>query len=91
MLSRVLSKKGLPFQTLINIMSLSTYMFDRIGIYFFIFGVAAIPKVLLKIENGKRKSVMVVFVLMATAIYFARMYLFIDESSYIYYRSIFSR
>ena len=77
--------------TLFNIMSLSTFMYDRIGIYFFVFGISALPKILMSVERRKLRITLYVFVFFCTAIYFSQVYLIIPESSPLYYRSIFSK
>lgn len=76
--------------TLINILALSTFMFDRIGIYFFIFGIIAIPKM---IESIKNKNVRLFFFVLAVlvATSFFTQSLFINpEALRLKYKSIFS-
>ena len=77
--------------TLFNIMSLSTFMFDRIGVYFFVFGVSAIPSIVMSFKRKKIRTILYAFVLICMAIYFGQVYLLNMETSPLYYRSIFSK
>ncbi|MBU5485767.1 EpsG family protein [Clostridium sp. MSJ-11] len=77
--------------TLFNVMSLSTFIFDRIGMYFFVFGISGIPILLMSIKRRKLRNILFMFVFFAIAIYFSQVYLMITESSSLYYRSIFSK
>lgn len=77
--------------TLINILALSTFIFDRIGIYFFTFGIAAIPKIIKGIEDNSKRSLTFGLAVLIAIIYFSQVYLINTESTSLYYRSIFSK
>ena len=77
--------------TLINILALSTFVFDRIGIYFFTFGIVAIPKIIKDIKNNRTRKLAFGLAIAIAIIYFSQVYLIHPESSSLYYRSIFSK
>lgn len=77
--------------TIINILAISSFMFDRIGIYFFVFGISAIPQI---IKNIEKKEVEIIFFILAllVAISFFSQSLFLNsEVLRLEYRSIFSK
>ncbi|MFC4409989.1 EpsG family protein [Chungangia koreensis] len=75
--------------TLINILAISSFMFDRIGIYLFIFGIAAIPKMIEHIPNkGKRMFFFILAVIVAFT-FFAQSLFLNSETFRLEYKSIF--
>lgn len=74
---------------LFNVLSLSTFVFDRIGIYFFIFGISTIPKFLNNLKRVELRILLSMLVFVGVMIYFSQQYLLIDEDNYNYYHSIF--
>jgi hypothetical protein len=86
----LLEKNYYMIGVLINILAISTSMFDRIGIYFFIFGIIAIPKI---IESIKNKNLRLFFIVLATLIstsFFVQSLFINPESLSLIYKSIFS-
>lgn len=74
----------------INVLSISSFMFDRIGIYFQIFGLVAIPQLLLFIKNSRLKKLLFLLTLIISILLLAQSLFINPESSMLKYRSIFS-
>lgn len=74
---------------LVNIMSLSSFMFDRIGIYFFIFGIAAIPKMVENIKNKNTKYIFFVLAILVAASFYTQALIINPKVMNLEYKSIF--
>lgn len=76
---------------LLNILSLSTYMFNRIGTYFAIFGIVAIPELIKDINNKRIKilAFIIVITILSTLMYQT---MFVNpENSNLVYKSILNK
>ena len=76
---------------LINILSIATFMFDRIGIYFVVFGIIAIPNMIKRIENKKIKIVFLILALIISIASFAQNLLIDPQKNMLKYQSIFDQ
>lgn len=77
--------------TLINILALSSFMFDRIGVYFFVFGIAIIPKLIEKIDNVKLKLIFFVLAFLIASLFYIQSTIINPESLNLVYDSIFKQ
>ncbi len=76
--------------TLFNILSLASFMFDRIGIYFFINGIVSIPILIRNISNNKVKLVISILCVMVTSCFFIQTLFLNPESLNLKYESIYT-
>lgn len=77
--------------TSINILAISSFMFDRIGIYFFIFGISAIPKLIQSIERKELRFMFFNLALLVALLFFVQSLFLNPQASMLEYRSIFSK
>src|SRR5690606_20588161 len=76
--------------TCFNVLSLSSFMFDRIGIYFFVFQILVIPKLIEKIENRNLRLLLFIIAIIIATIFYVQSVIINSESLNLEYNSIFS-
>lgn len=77
--------------TIINVLAISSFMFDRIGLYFFIFGISAIPKLIQSIERKELRFLFFNLALLIALLFFVQSLFLNPQASMFEYKSIFSK
>jgi len=76
---------------IINVLAISSFMFDRIGIYFFIFGISAIPKMIQSIEKKELRFIFFNIALIVALVFFTQSLFLNPQELMLDYKSIFSK
>lgn len=76
---------------LFNILTLATFMIDRIGLYFSVFGIAAIPNIIQSIKNRKLRTMFVFLAIIVYLSLFTQNLLINPGHLNLEYKSIFNR
>lgn len=77
--------------TIINILAISSFLFDRIGIYFFVFGISAIPQMIQSIDKKEINLIFFNIALIIAFIFFAESLFLNPQVLGLEYRSIFTK
>lgn len=77
--------------TIINILAISSFMFDRIGVYFFVFGISAIPQIIRSIEKNELRGIVFSLATIVALMFFIQSLFLNPEAMRLEYRSIFSK
>lgn len=68
--SNYLEKNYYIYGSIFSVLSISTYMYDRIGIYFQVFGIFVVPYVISNIKNtSARKLIYAIIVILVMSVY----------------------
>lgn len=75
---------------IVNILSISTFIFDRIGVYFSLFSISAIPEIIKDSKSNTRKILLFIVIIVFLSLYTKSLIISPDDAM-LQYKSIFSK